>query len=87
MRAISHEALESWAKKTRSWSEIGPFSIIRNPRLDAEVGVFDHFTLKMAERAFVIERGRPPKTYGELLGPYLKTLPDGIGPQDLVNPG
>jgi hypothetical protein len=32
----------------------------------------------MAERAFVIERGRPPKRYGELLGPYLKRLPDGI---------
>ena len=41
----------------------------------------------MAERAFAIERGRPPKTYGELLGPYLKTLPNGIGPPDPVNPG
>ena len=41
----------------------------------------------MAERAFEVERGRPPKTYGDLLGAYLKALPDGIEPQDLVNPG
>ena len=33
-----------------------------------------------------IERGGPPKMYGELLGGYLKALPDGIEPQDLVNP-
>ena len=26
-------------------------------------------------------------TYGELLGPYLKALPDGVAPGDLMNPG
>lgn len=41
----------------------------------------------MAERAFVLERGRPPKTYGELLGPYLNTLPEGIEPEDRLIPG
>jgi hypothetical protein len=43
--------------------------------------------MKMAERAFAIERGRPARTYGELLDGYVKALPDEIEPQDLLNPG
>jgi hypothetical protein len=85
VRAISPDALESWAKDSII-RDIGPFNHHLQGLLDAEAGTFDRFLLKMAERAFVIERGRPPKTYGELLGPYLKALPDGIEPQDLVNP-
>jgi hypothetical protein len=86
VRAISPEALESWARDSIVM-ELNPFSNLLQGHLDAEAGTFEHFALKMAERAFVIERGRPPKEYGELLGPYLKALPDGIEPQDPVNPG
>ena len=39
----------------------------------------------MAERAFEIDHGQPPKTYGELLGPYLKALPEGLEPGDPTN--
>ena len=48
-------------------------------------GVADH-GVDEAGGAEAGERGRPPKTYGELVGPYLKALPVGIEPGDLVNP-
>jgi hypothetical protein len=86
LRSISPEVLESWVKDSIVW-EIGPFSPQLQGILDAEASTFDHFLLKMAERAFVIEHGRPAKTYGELIGPYLKALPGGIEPVDLLNPG
>jgi hypothetical protein len=85
VRAISPAALESWSRDSIVM-ELGPFNTTLQRHLDAEAGTFNHLTLTMAERAFVIERGRPPKRYGELLGPYLKALPDGIESQDLVIP-
>ena len=85
VRAISPDALESWGRDSIVW-EIGPFYPFLQGVLDAEASAFDRFTLKMAERAFVMERGKPPKTYGELIGPYLKALPAGIEPSDIVNP-
>lgn len=86
VRAISPDALESWARDSIVMA-LGPFVHHLQVKLDAEPGTFDQLSLKMAERAFVIERGRPPRTYGELLGTYLKTLPEGIEPQDLLDPG
>jgi hypothetical protein len=86
VRSITPESLEAWYRDS-VLNDLSPFSSIIQAYLDAEVGTFDHFRLRMAERAFEIERGRPPKTYGELLGPYLKSLPEGIEPEDLVNPG
>jgi hypothetical protein len=85
VRAISPDALESWARDSIVM-ELGSFNPQLQRFLDAEAGMFDDFTLKMAGRAFVIERGMAPKRYGDLLGPYLKTLPDGIEPQDVVIP-
>jgi hypothetical protein len=86
VRAISPEALESWTRDSILYA-IGPFSNMLQSQLDAEMSTFDELALEMAERAFAIERGRPPRTYGELLGHYLKALPDGVEPQYLVNPG
>jgi hypothetical protein len=85
VRAISPAVLESWARDSIVM-DLGPFLVHLQGYLDAEVWAFELLTMKMAERAFEIERGRPPKTYGELLGPYLKELPDGIESQDVVNP-
>ena len=86
VRMIAPDALERWWKDS-VLNDLGPFSGHMQGYLDAEVGTFDHFRLRMAGRAFAIERGRPPKAYGELLGPYLEALPDGIEAEDLVDPG
>jgi hypothetical protein len=56
---------------------------VERPTWDA--GVADHGGDE-AGGAVAGERGRPPKSYGELAGPYLKALPVGIEPGDLVNP-
>jgi hypothetical protein len=86
VRAITPETLEAWSRDS-ILHELTPFRSILQSYLDSEPGTFDPLTLEMAERAFAIERGRPPKTYGELLDGYLKTLPDGIEPTELVHPG
>lgn len=85
VQAIAPDALESWARDSIVMP-LGPFNPHLQRFIDAEAGTFDSLALTMAERAFVIGQGRPPKSYGELLGPYLKTLPDGIKSQDVVNP-
>lgn len=85
VRAISPDALEAWARDSIVMDLVPSFSLLQ-AYLDAEKLTFDHFALKMAERAFAIERGRPPKRYGELLGPFLKALPYGIEPEDVVIP-
>ena len=85
VRSITPEALDAWAKSS-AVEALNPFGGNVQALVSAEPGTFDQIALKMAERAFTIERGRPPKTYGELIGPYLKALPDGIEPGDLVNP-
>ncbi|WP_435005348.1 hypothetical protein P12x_003245 [Tundrisphaera lichenicola] len=86
VRAMSPAELEAWAKSS---TKIGfwNFSNLLQALVDSEPGVLDHLRLRMAERAFEIEHGRLPKTYGELLGPYLNSLPDGIEPDDPANPG
>ena len=81
VRAITPDALDSWARDSIVMA-LGPFHSGLQIYIDAEVGTFDNLILKMAERAFVIEHGKPPKTYGELIGPYLKALPEGIQPED-----
>ncbi|WP_435011425.1 hypothetical protein P12x_002736 [Tundrisphaera lichenicola] len=85
VRSITPEALDAWARNSVLES-LNPFSRSIQALVDAEPGTFDRLALMSAERAFEIERGRLPRTYGELLGPYLKALPDGLEPGDLANP-
>jgi hypothetical protein len=86
VRSITPEDLEAWFKDS-VLTDLTPFHNMIQANLDAEPGTFDQLRLKMATKAFEIEHRRPPKTYGELLGPYLNALPDEIEPQDPVNPG
>jgi hypothetical protein len=85
VRAISPDSLESWARDSVV-HVLGPFTPSTHALLDAEAAQFDDLALAMAERAFVLERGRPARTYGELLDGYLKALPDGIEPQHSLDP-
>jgi hypothetical protein len=85
VRSLAPEALESWAKDSIVYV-LGPFSVGLQGRLDGEASTFDDLALAMAERAFAIERGRPARTYGELLGGYLRALPEGVEPQHMLDP-
>jgi hypothetical protein len=81
--SISPEALAGWAEHS---AYAGLVSSYNNfiPRLEAEPAVFDEILLRMAERAYQIEHGKPAKTYADLLGAYLKELPEGIEPVDPI---
>jgi len=78
--------LNAWAKAS-VMGALGSFGNTVQALVDAEPGTFDRLRIRMAERAFEIERGRPARTYGDLLGPYLRALPPGFEPEDPASPG
>lgn len=82
--AIEPEALESWADRSM-FSALWNASGGSMSRIASDPGILDSLLLQMAERAFEAEHGRPAKAYGELVGPYLKALPEGIGADDLIS--
>jgi hypothetical protein len=86
VRSISPEDLNAWAKAS-VMGALGSFGNTVQALVDAEPGTFDRLRIRMAERAFEIERGRPARTYGDLLGPYLRALPPGFEPEDPASPG
>jgi hypothetical protein len=82
--AIDPEDLARWADR----SEMALVWGGRNnaaARIESDPGILDSILIRMAERAHEIEQGRPPRTYADLLGPYLKTLPEGFEPTDQVS--
>ena len=50
---------------------------------DRERKTFDSLIIGLAEECYRREHaGKSPKTLGELVGPYLKRLPEGFDPSD-----
>ena len=82
--SLTPEELTAWADRSALSTLMSPFNPILS-RAESEPAIFDTLRLRMAERAFEIEKGRPASTYGDLVGPYLKALPDGIEPTDSIN--
>ena len=83
--AIAPDDLASWADRS-AYAFLANDPTFALSRIEGEAATFDTYLLRMAERAYEIERGRPPRTYGELLGSYLRALPEGIEPGDLIAP-
>ncbi len=81
VRSISPEELDGWAKDS-AMKAIGFFSSQIQGLIDSEPGTFEGFRVRMAERAYQLDHGKPPRTYGDLLGPYLQALPEGLEPGD-----
>lgn len=81
VRSISPEELIDWAKNSVIGA-ISDFNARTLGLIDAEPGTFDRFRVRMAERAYQLDHGKPPRTYGDLLGPYLQALPEGLEPGD-----
>ena len=52
--------------------------------IDSNAAHLDALVLRMAERGYTLEHGRPPRTYADLLGSYLQALPNGIAAGDAV---
>ena len=81
--SITPEELAAWADRSAYQYLAAAFNTVMTA-CDFEMAAFDQMRLRMAERIYEIERGKPATTYGDLLGPYLKSLPDGIEPGDRV---
>ena len=79
--SMTPEELQSWVERSAYKYLLPPLNMMLTT-VDFEASTFDQFRLSMAQRAYEIERGKPASTYGDLLGPYLKSLPDGIEPAD-----
>jgi hypothetical protein len=82
--SISPKELVAWADKSslRMLTFPGTRAILR---IQVEPGIFDALRLATAERAFEIEHGKLPATYQDLIGDYLKALPEGIEPGEAVS--
>ncbi len=79
VRSVRPQDLVAWAEGS-ALSSIGVSNSLVLDRVDSEASVFDELAIKMAERAYEIDHGKPARTYADLLGPYLTALPDGIEP-------
>jgi hypothetical protein len=82
--SISPAELMAWADKSLL-GVVSSASAQVIARLEGERGIFDGLRIAMAERAYELERGKPPATYRDLLGAYLKELPEGFDPDDVTS--
>ncbi len=81
--AMKPDELAGWADRSLYSTITGDFGF-QYARIELESTIFDSFLFQMAERAYQIEHGQAPTTYGDLLGSYLKALPEGFEPGDSV---
>ncbi len=82
---ITPEELASWADRSAyGMLAVDQAYLHLQGKVEAELGLFDGLLVLAAGRAFELEHGRPARTHGELLGPYLKRLPEGIEPGSLT---
>ena len=82
--SISPQELKAWADKS-ALRAMASGTSVGLARIQAERGIFDTLRVEMAERAYELERGKPPATYRDLLGTYLKALPEGFNPEDMIS--
>jgi hypothetical protein len=79
VRALGPEGLRRWVED----SDVGPLLRALDPYWTGrEPAAFEALGLAMALRAYALDHGNGPRTYGDLLGPYLKSLPDCVQPEE-----
>ncbi len=76
-RAIPPDQVRQWFESTVYATHLMPMfnSIIK--AVDRERVSQANLLIALANRLYEIEHGKPPETVEELVGPYLKALPDG----------
>jgi hypothetical protein len=83
VRALGSEKLRQWVEDSYAGLLLPGYQH-QLAMLRREAGLFEEFRLAIAIRAYTLDHGARPRTYKELLGPYLKTLPNYLGPDDPV---
>ena len=79
-RALPPEKILQWCNTTLFASQILPSFSTFIKAIDRERPTQANLVIALANRLFEIERGQPPETVEELVGPYLKALPEGYKP-------
>jgi hypothetical protein len=79
-RALSPEEILNWYHSTLYATRLSPGLNTVFKAVDAERGIQASLVIALANRLYEIERGKPPETVEELVGPYLKALPEGYKP-------
>jgi hypothetical protein len=79
-RALAPEEVLKWYRTTLYASRCSPALLMIIRAIDAERQTQANLVIALANRLYEIERGKPPETYEDLVGPYLKALPDGYKP-------
>jgi hypothetical protein len=81
LRKLSPQELRAWAESSMARVYLPAGSRVLST-VDYELPYLNGLHLQLAECAFRLDHGRPMKRYGELLGKYVKVLPDGYAPDD-----
>ena len=79
-RALPPEKILQWFNTTLFASRILPSFSTFIKSIDRERITQANLLIALANRLFEIERGQPAETVEELVGPYLKALPEGYKP-------
>jgi hypothetical protein len=85
IRALGPEELQQWLLGSDLRGLLAALSLALSRR-DGDLAAFDLPRLDIAARAYRLDGGVPPTTYGDLVGPYIKTLPDGFEHGDALAP-
>ncbi len=79
-RALSPEQILRWYRTTLYAVRLTPALGTIIKAVDAERVTQANLLIALANRLYELERGNPPSTAEELVGPYLKALPEGYKP-------
>jgi hypothetical protein len=81
LQSLSPERLEELALSGPAFLNSNGFPFVM-VRLDFEQSLFEGLRVRLAEKAYALEKGHPPKLYGDLVPAYLESLPEGFSEKD-----
>jgi hypothetical protein len=79
-RALPPDEIVNWYRTTLYASRLSPALKMVFNAVDYERVAQANLVLALANRLYEIERGKPAEKVEDLVGPYLKSLPDGYKP-------
>jgi hypothetical protein len=85
-RALPPDEILKWFDTTLYAKQLIPASNALLNAVDRERVAQASLIIALANRLYEVERGKVPETAEELVGPYLKALPDGYKPYAEPNP-